>query len=218
MPRRNTFLICVGLLAAQPFNVAHAGASDWIQHCRPIHGIEDFRKSRPAGLLDYIPAETYYLFDNLDLLTYRIRLLNTSAQVLTSDGNEWEAALTMRAIRDGQILDESQISFEIIDRSIHRVQYFADQSEIENPSFRLRAGGIGAVPDQPFTQWRREIESVDTFPGLIAPNEEYVLDVRIFSPDPERPLEHGLYLLNFASRFPSIDCGQAPYHTTGLSR
>ncbi|MEM9598477.1 MAG: hypothetical protein AAGD06_29695 [Acidobacteriota bacterium] len=173
--------------------------------CEPIYGVEDERSLRPSDVKESRASYTYYLFDNADLLHYRVRLTHNGPEPMEIGELDWPDGLTMEAQRDGEGMETGTVTLEPLGYAVVDTRYYLGGEPVENLQFVRRPSGRGSDPLQSYDDLREERREVETLPTSIATYQSLVAEFRIVDGE-GAPLAPGNYRVSFRDAKKGLGC------------
>ena len=163
--------------------------------CRPIHAQQDFRAIRPE-YAQAPPSFTFYLFENRDLLHYKVELVNNGPKPIELGNLDWPNQLEISVRHEETSLPVDGVRLTLLRRTLLDVVYYLEGRRIEQVDFRRRASGFGSEPLQKTNDSRREIHEVNELPILLETYQQAGVEIALSGPDGEL-LPAGDYRVNF---------------------
>jgi hypothetical protein len=176
--------------------VVPAAAADLELWCKPLYAQQDSRGVRPEYTSEVSAQFTYYLFDNRDLLHYRVQLVNNSPEPIELGNLNWPDQLELTVRRNSEILPADAVRLKLLRRTRVDPVYYLEGRRLERVDFQRRANGFGSEPLQETDNWGRETHEVDKLPLLLETYQQAGVEIALVDPAGE-PLSPGVYRINF---------------------
>ncbi len=185
--------------------VSPVSATDLELKCRPIFGLEDFRSVRPDYTRDVTASYTYYLFDNADLLHYRVRLVNNGPEPVRVGDLDWPEGLRVELSRDGVALEPGAVRLDLLRRTVIDTRYYLEGEPLDRVRFKRRDNGLGSEPLEPYDDLKEETREVELLPQMIDPYQSLVVEVAVVDAEGS-PLPYGIYHADFLDPKAGLRC------------